>query len=95
LKPSSISASEASTIVLNLIAFIASDEVQLERFSALSGISLFDMKTGAIKPEFQAFVLDYALQDEKLIIDFSILSGTKPEVLQFARFALPGATRDF
>jgi Protein of unknown function (DUF3572) len=95
LKSTSLSASEASSISLKLIGFIASDEERLERFLALSGISLMDLKEGAANPEFQGFVLDYALQDEKLIVDFSISTGIKAELIQFARYALPGATHDF
>lgn len=95
MKPASVSASDASSIALNLIAFIASDENRLDRFLALSGIMLMDLKTGAANPDFQGFVLDYALQDETLIIDFSTSSGNKAENIQLARFALPGATHDF
>ncbi len=94
MKVSSINAAEAATITLNLIAYIASDDDRLERFIGLSGISLADLQSGAANPEFQGFVLEYALQDESLIIDFAAFSGLKPESLQRARFALPGATYD-
>lgn len=94
MKVPSFSTSEASTIALTLIGFIASDEERLERFLALSGISLADLKTGAADAGFQAFIVDYALQDEKLVVDFSTSSGIKPEVVQIARYALPGATHD-
>ena len=84
----------ASTIALNLIAYIVCDEERLERFLALSGISPNDLQSSAASPEFQGFVLDYALQDETLIIEFAESCGVKPESLQRARFALPGATYD-
>jgi Protein of unknown function (DUF3572) len=95
LKPSLPNASEASSITLNLITFIVSEEERLERFLALSGMSLMDIKNGAANPEFQGFMLDYALQDEKLVVDFSSSCGIKAESLQLARLALPGATHDF
>lgn len=94
MKESSPNAAEASTIALNLIAYIASDEETLERFIGLSGISLNDLQSSAANPEFQGFVLDYALQDESLIISFVESCGMKPESLQRARYALPGATYD-
>ncbi len=94
MKASSINAVEASTIALNLITYIVSGEEQLERFLGLSGISLGDLQSGAANPEFQGFVLDYALQDETLLVEFSSFAGLKPESLQRARFALPGATYD-
>ncbi len=79
---------------MNFIGFIASDETRLERFLALSGIGLDDLKNGAATPDFQGFVLDYALQDEKLILDFCAATGLKPELVQTARYTLPGATYD-
>jgi Protein of unknown function (DUF3572) len=95
VKPPQQNTLEISTITLNLIAFIASDESRLERFLALSGLALNDLKQGAANPEFQGFVLDYALQDETLILDFAATSGNKPETIQRARLSLPGATYDF
>jgi Protein of unknown function (DUF3572) len=95
LKTTSVSASHASDIALNLINFIASDEVRLERFLALSGMTLGDLKSGAASPEFHGFLLDYALQDEILVKDFAIQGNLKPETLQLARLALPGASYDF
>ncbi len=95
MKPTSITASEASSIALNLIGFIVSDEERLERFLASSGLMLSDLKDGAAKPQFQGFVLEYALQDEKLILDFALQSGNKAEIIQTARYSLPGATYDF
>ncbi len=94
MKASSLNTSYASTIALNLITYIASNEDILERFLGLSGISLNDLQSSAANPEFQGFMLDYALQDESLIIDFAKSCGMKPETLQQARFALPGATYD-
>lgn len=94
MKPSSFTLSEASDITLNLLGFIAADEGRIERFLALSGMSPQDLKDGAQKPEFLGFLLDYALQDESLILEFAAATGTKPETIQGARFALPGATYD-
>ena len=94
MKASSLNAADASIIALNLIAYIASDEDRLERFLGLSGISLNDLQSSAASPEFQGFILDYALQDESLIIAFAESCSMKPETLQRARFALPGATYD-
>lgn len=94
MKPSSFTLSEASDITLNLLGFIAADEGRIERFLALSGMSPQDLKDGTQKPEFLGFLLDYALQDESLILEFAAATGTKPETIQGARFALPGATYD-
>jgi Protein of unknown function (DUF3572) len=86
---------EASDIALRFIGFIASDEDRLERFLGLTGISLGDLKDGANDPAFQGFVLDYAMQDESLILEFATFDESSPTKLVAARHALPGATHDF
>jgi Protein of unknown function (DUF3572) len=94
VKSSSVSAEGASVIALNFISFLVASEERLERFSALTGLFLSDLKNGAIDPKFQGFVLEYALQDESLILEFAANENIAPETIQFARFALPGATYD-
>jgi hypothetical protein len=90
----SFSAERASVIALNFIAFLASGEERMERFSALTGMFLDDLKNGARDPKFQGLVLEYALQDESLILEFASNENIAPENIQMARFALPGATYD-
>ena len=94
-KYNSHSTLEGSTIALQLIAFLASDDERLERFSALSGITLGDMKDGASNPVFLGFMLDYALQDEALILAFAENQKISPQTLAIARRQLPGASDDF
>jgi Protein of unknown function (DUF3572) len=95
VKPSSPSIEESSIIALKLIGFIASDETRSERFSALTGLTPQDLHEGATKPEFLGFVLEYALQDESLILEFAAMENIKPQSLIAARHVLPGATYDF
>lgn len=95
MKLTSPSIDESSIIALKLISFIASEENRCERFSALTGMTLQDLKEGAKKPEFQGFVLEYALQDESLILEFAAMENLSPLTLVAARHKLPGATYDF
>ncbi len=94
MKFTSPSAEESSIIALKFISFIASDETRCERFSSLTGMTFQDLKDGAKKPEFQGFVLEYALQDESLILEFAGMENINPQILIAARLALPGATYD-
>jgi Protein of unknown function (DUF3572) len=94
LKITSPSTEESSIIALKLIGFIASEESRCERFSALTGMTLQDLKEGAQKPEFQGFVLEYALQDESLILEFAAMECLNPQSITAARHKLPGATYD-
>ena len=95
LKRPSETTSDSNVIALQLMAFIASSEERLERFSALSGIGLFEMQTGAQDAVFLSFMLDYALQDEALILEFAQNHEISPQTLVNARRNFPGANNDF
>lgn len=95
LKNTSPNALEGTTIALQLIAFLASDDERMERFSSLSGMGLGDLKDGTENPVFLGFLLDYALQDEALILSFAENQQISPQSLAVARRQLPGASDDF
>jgi len=95
LKNTSITTVESDAIALQFIVFLASDDERLERFSALSGMDLGDLKAGATDPVFLGFMLDYALQDESLILEFAQNQKISPDILVKARRQLPGANNDF
>lgn len=94
MKFTSPTVDESSVIALKFIGFIASDETRCERFSNLTGMTLQDLMDGAKRLEFQGFVLEYALQDESLILEFAGMEDINPQRLIAARQALPGATYD-
>jgi hypothetical protein len=81
--------------LLNLIAFIVSNESHFERFQGLTGISIEDLKMRANDPQFHIFILDYAMQDEQLILEFSAAEQISPTVLQAAHHKLSGSSDDF
>ncbi len=95
LKNTSPKALEGTTIALKLMAFIAEDDERMERFASLSGMSLGDLKEGAENPVFLGFLLDYAMQDEALILCFAENNQISPQSLASARRQLPGASDDF
>ena len=95
LKNTSPKALEGTTIALQLIAFLAADDEGMECFTSLSGMSLDDMKEGAENPVFLGFMLDYALQDEALILAFAENQQISPQTLALVRRQLPGASDDF
>ena len=95
LKITSPKTSEGTTIALQLIAFLLSDDERMDRFTLLSGIGLFDLKEGAQNSVFLGFMLDYALQDEALILAFAENQQISPQTLAVARRQLPGASDDF
>ncbi|MDE2446166.1 MAG: DUF3572 domain-containing protein [Alphaproteobacteria bacterium] len=89
------SALDHGAIALQLLGFIAADEDRLARFTALSGLGPGEMKDGLQNPVFLGFMLDYALQDEALILAFAESAVISPQAVANARRNFPGATDDF
>jgi hypothetical protein len=84
-----------SVIILKLIAFIVSNESHLERFQNLSGVDSEDLKNRAADQGFQHFILDYALQDESLVVEFAASEQISPKFLEIAQQSLAGPSHDF
>jgi hypothetical protein len=81
----------ASEIPLLLVGFLLADEARLERFVALSGITSQDLAVRMGETDFQAFVVDYVLEDQSLVLAFTTAHDLRPESLLQARRHLPGA----
>ncbi len=79
-------------IPLLFMAFIAQDDIRLEHFMSLTGMGPSDLKTRLTDASFQAMVLDYALENEFLILEFAAHQGLQPDAVLRARRKLPGAT---
>jgi hypothetical protein len=86
---------EAEAFAIHAVAHLASQEDGLERFSALSGIGIDEIKQRLGEPEFLGAVLDYVLYDDKLVIEISEAAEMPPESVQQARRLLPGHTQDY
>lgn len=85
----------AEIIAINALSFVASDEKILAGYLNLSGIDLHQIKENLANPETMAGilsgVLDYLLQNEKYLIDFSEESQLDPKEINAARLCFPGA----
>ncbi|MBL8791815.1 MAG: DUF3572 domain-containing protein [Rhizobiales bacterium] len=77
-------------LALKLLGFLASDPDLIGRFMALTGLSPNDLRQSLADPAFQAGVLDFALQDESLLLAFAANAGIRPESVMRARSRLPG-----
>jgi hypothetical protein len=91
LKKNPLNAAEATDVALKMLGFIASDSTQLERFCGLSGLGENDIRANIGEASFLAFVYDYVLQDESLVVSFAASEGLKPELFMALRRQLPGA----
>ena len=80
----------ASTIALQTLTFVATDDDALAGFLNLTGLSLTDLRQRARDPELQGSVLDFLLQDEKRLLAFCESAGIEPDQPARARALLPG-----
>ena len=74
--------------VIELIAFLARDESRFERFVSLTGLTGQDVRNRIDDPVFHASVLDYALQDQTLVLEFAADHNIKPDTLLKLRQSL-------
>jgi hypothetical protein len=80
----------AAVIALNFISYLANDEDRLNHFCTLTGLAPGDLKESISSADFQAMALDYALQNEKLLLEFADLERLNPMDVVTARRHLPG-----
>ena len=80
-----------SDIALRFMRFLAADLERLEALMAHTGLGQQDFATRAEDPQFQAFLLDYGLENESLLLEFASNEALPPEAILRARRSLPGA----
>lgn len=80
----------ASIIALNFIGFLAEDEDRLRRFCTHTGLASGDLRESIGEAAFQAMALDYALNDEALLLAFAAGAKLDPQAIVAARRFLPG-----
>ncbi|MGE3873204.1 MAG: DUF3572 domain-containing protein [Parvibaculaceae bacterium] len=71
LRPLKLSLEETEVIALKALTFLARDTERFDRFVALSGVSLGDIREAAADRRFLAGVLNHLLQDESLLLTFT------------------------
>lgn len=82
---------DAETLALKALAFLAQSPDDLERFVALSGVTVDDLRARADDPEILAAVMDFVLAADERITGFCEIVEIDPRELHAARRALPGA----
>jgi hypothetical protein len=84
VKSIKLSFEEAEVIALKALAFLANDAQRLGRFLALSGMSPGDIREAAAGPQFLAGVLNHLLQDESLLLTFTVEADIDPRLPSLA-----------
>ena len=87
---SALSREQAEIIALRALAWLVSDEDLAERFLSLTGCDGETLKQRVDRPEVLGSVLDFLLEDEKTLLDFTQAAEIPPDVVGQARRHLPG-----
>jgi hypothetical protein len=82
----------AEAMAVRILGFLASDSSRLEGFLRVSGIEPHEVRQAAGSPGFLAGVMDYALQDEKLLLAFCESEDIDPKLIGKLRRSLPGVS---
>lgn len=86
----------AEIIAINGLSFIANDEKYLGGYLNLSGTNIEQLKENTTNPstmpQILASILDYLLQNEKYLVEFSQAYQVDPTDIAKARQLFPGAT---
>jgi hypothetical protein len=68
-------------IAIQALTFISGHPDHAERFLALTGVGLADLRRAAAEPGFLLGVMDYLVGDEPLLLLFAAESGLAPEAI--------------
>ena len=78
----------AEALAAKALGFLAAEPERLDRFLALAGINVADIRAAAAQPDFLAAVMDHLMTDESLLLAFAANEGIKPEAVVKAAHAL-------
>jgi len=87
---------DAATIAIAALSYFATDPRTLSRFFALTGLDAETLRAAAGTESFATGVLDFVLQDERLLIAVARAQDITPEAILAARQRLDrhGHTED-
>ncbi len=86
-------AEKAELIGLTAITWLVGNDELLPVFMGASGAGVEDLKEGAGNAEFLAAVLDFILMDDDWVMQFCQENDLPYDIIQKARFALPGGAQ--
>lgn len=83
---------EAEQIAIAGLAFLAERPEHLARFLALSGIGPETLRAAAADPGFLAGILDFLMNDESMLLEFTETHRLRPMLVAVAHHRLDGSS---
>ena len=77
--------SEAETLAVQVLTYLAADESRLTCFFALTGLDPSTIRAAAESPGFLSAVLDHVTGDEALLVNLAKTIGVEPERIMVAQ----------
>jgi hypothetical protein len=84
---------EAGAIVIAALSYFATHPKTMDRFFALTGVDPASLKDAARAPGFLAGVLDFVIEDERVLRAVAAAQETTPEAIVAARARLERGRR--
>jgi hypothetical protein len=81
---------EAETIAISILGWLANEPELLGRFLSLTGMSVSTLRQSAEEPGFHLALIDFLMDHERTLMDFCAATGEKPERVARAHRALSG-----
>lgn len=85
---------DPAAIAIAALSHFATDPKTLARFFALTGLDPQSLREAATTPGFTVGILDFVLQDERLLIELAEAQDTTPEAIVAARQRLDRTRQD-
>ncbi len=90
MKQSRLSESEAEAVAAQGLLFLSEETDRLERFMALSGLSVDELRKTAYDRGILTGILEYVLSDDSLVLGLAEFADIAPETPAIALYALQG-----
>lgn len=87
-RQATVSRESADSVAVQALGFIAADRPLLDRFLAVTGINVAELRAAAATPGFLAGVLDFVLAHEPTLMAFAADQSLDPALVVAAREAL-------
>ena len=84
----------AEALALEALNFLVADPERLDRFVAIAGLSMDNLRAAAAEPGFLAGVLDHLAADETLLLAFAANRGIAPADVRSAWLLLSAPPED-
>jgi hypothetical protein len=91
-RPRMPSVEAAEALALAVLSYLLEDPDRASRFCAATGLGGAELARYVGDSAFLGGVLDFVLDDERLLVEVAAASETPPEAFNAARQRLPGAS---